>query len=100
MFVSHHHRGVSTVQIPLTFSLSKSVIALGKSPKRHPLSTQSWLLQAFAGQPILVSSWVVVYRRMSFMSNFTYTIIIQQKQHMIEIFLQEQLSQVQFITKL
>ena len=63
------HQGMLITQISLTLFHPPvlSSIALGKSSWQHPVSVQSWWMQAFVGRPTLVC--VGVHRRMSLMSS-------------------------------
>ena len=63
MCVLHIYQDMLIAQIPLTLfhDLSLLTITLGRSSKRHPVSTQSRLIYIFAVQPILVCSRVGTY---------------------------------------
>ena len=69
--IFHHYQGVQTKWIPLHPSSCPSllIITVSKSSSRHQVSTESWWMWVFAGQPTLVCPCVGVHRRLSLMSS-------------------------------
>ena len=50
-------------------------IALGKSPRWHPVSAQNWWMKIFAGRPTLMCPCIGVRKRTSLMN---YSLLLQQ----------------------